>query len=118
TGCAFEERQLESLAALHNALAVFMPIAWHMLLLRGVARDAPATAADRVLSPTHLRLLQTLARPRNKWGLRLSRKPTARDVLFAIARLGGHLPNNGTPVWLTLRRGYDELFKLEAAASA
>ncbi len=117
TGCDFESRQLDSLASLENALAVFIPIAWQMLLLRGVVRDAPDTAAVQVVGPQRLSLLIVLATTDlNRWGLRLPRSPTARDVLHAIARMGGHLRNNGPPGWLTIRRGLDDLYKLAAAA--
>jgi hypothetical protein len=57
TGCAIEKRQLESLRALVNALALFAVIAWRQLHLRSVARltpDAPATNAltvDRQRAP-------------------------------------------------------------------
>src|SRR5690606_4077599 len=37
TGCLFEKRQLESRGTLMVALAVFLPIAWKMLLSRSVA---------------------------------------------------------------------------------
>lgn len=117
TGCAFEARQLMSLHALENALAVLIPMAWHMLLLRNIARDAPATPAAQLVSPTQMRLLQHLAKPaHNRWGIRLSRTPDATELLYAIARMGGHLRNNGTPGWITLRRGMDKLYQLEAAA--
>jgi hypothetical protein len=119
TGCAMESRQLESRAALENALAVFIPMAWHMLLLRGVVRDAPATRAEQLVSPRQFRLLQHIAKPaNNQWGIRLGSSPDATELLFAIARMGGHLRNNGTPGWLTIRRGMDELYRLEMAATA
>ena len=101
TGCVFESGQLERLYALHNALAVFIPIAWHMLLLRGVVRDFPKTPAANVIAPAHLKLKKRIARKKNAWGIRLGRVPTAQDLLYAIARLGAHLPNNGTPGWPT-----------------
>lgn len=119
TGCAYEGRQLTSRHALENALAVFIPMAWHMLLLRGVARDAPATPAAQLVSPSQLKLLRHLAKPpHNRWGIRLSRDPDAAELLYAIARMGGHLRNNGPPGWITLRRGMDKLYQLEAAAEA
>jgi hypothetical protein len=38
SGCAYEKRQLESFETLINALAIFIPIAWRLLLLRTLAR--------------------------------------------------------------------------------
>jgi len=40
-------------------------------------------------------------------------EPTVRDAWLAVAKLGGHLRNNGEPGWLVLGRGYDELLTLE-----
>src|SRR5213075_952757 len=34
TGCQYESRQLESAGSLLNALAIFSPVAWRLLLLR------------------------------------------------------------------------------------
>jgi hypothetical protein len=41
--------------------------------------------------------------------IKLPAAPTARDVLQAVAALGGHLKHNGEPGWLTLGRGYEKL---------
>jgi hypothetical protein len=107
TGCSFEKRQLESFHALSNALAVFSIVAWRMLLARAVARAYPERAATSVLSQTQLRLLQHR--------LKLPKLPsTAKEALYAVARLGGHLKRNGDPGWLTLGRGFEKLLFLQA----
>ena len=41
TGCTYEERQLEDFEGLTHALALFAPIAWHLLCLRSTARQQP-----------------------------------------------------------------------------
>lgn len=116
TGCAYESRQLEALATLEKALALCIPIAWHMLLLRNVARDAPATPAAGLLSPMALQLLLTIApTAANVWGFKLSAEPTAGELILAIARMGGHLPNNGSPGFITIRRGLDKIYELETS---
>lgn len=105
TGCAFEKRQLESLQALTVALAIFVPVAWRMLLIRSVARVAPSTPARFVLDPL---LLEVLAHKIDRGATRL----TVDEALHAIARLGGHLKRNGPPGWQTLGRGFQELLRL------
>ena len=107
TGCQYERRQLESAHALLNALAIFAPVAWRLLLLRHLARsDTPATATS-ALTPTQLDVLRAVSkRP-------LPRNPTARDALLAVAKLGGHLKSNGDPGWLVLGRGLHDLLLLE-----
>jgi len=107
TGCAVEKRQLQSLLALTNALAVFAVVAWRMLLARGASRQHPEGPATSVLSRTQLRLLQHK--------LKLKALPgTVQEAIYAVARLGGHLKRNGDPGWLTLGRGFERLIFLEA----
>jgi hypothetical protein len=106
TGCSMEERQLESRHALENALALFLPIAWQMLRIRNTGREKPDTPASEVLPPEQLEVLRLSARKP------LPPNPTARDVMLAIAKLGGHLKRNGDPGWLTLWRGYEEILLL------
>lgn len=108
TGCAYEKRQLESLATLLVALALLAPIAWQLLLLRHLARLAPDGVATAVLSPRQLQVLH--AAPA---GARLGVTPTLRAALLAIARLGGHLKQNGDPGWLVLGRGMQKLLWME-----
>ena len=100
TGCAMEKRQLESFDTLTNAVCIFAPIAWRLLLVRSVARAAPDEPAARVLSPTQIRILEL----KLKCTVR-----TAKDAFLAVARLGGHLKQNGEPGWQTLARGFEEL---------
>ena len=106
TGCSYEERQLEDFEGLTNALALFAPIAWHLLLLRSTARAQPEAPALSVVSSTQLEVLRVLGR------MKLSAAPTSREAMLAIAALGGHIKYNGEPGWLTLARGYHELLTL------
>lgn len=103
TGCSIEKRQLESFEGLVRAVALFAPIAWHLLLIRHQARHSPTQSAHDVLTPDFLAALRAVARRP------LPSEPTNRDVAHAIAALGGHLRNNGEPGWLTLARGYEQL---------
>jgi hypothetical protein len=108
TGCAFEKRQLESKHALLNALALFVPIAWRLLTLRHLSRATPEAPAARLLSARQLQIL----RARDK--VTLSKRPTMREAMLAIAAEGGHIKNNGDPGWQVLGRGYERLLYLEA----
>jgi hypothetical protein len=108
SGCSIEKRQLESYKALTVALAIFIPIAWRMLLLRSLSRSCPDAPATTVLNNVQLRVL----------AVKLKRDPstllTVAHALYAVARLGGHLKSNGPPGWQTLGRGYIDLLLLEA----
>ncbi len=63
TGCALEERQLEDLPALVNVLALFIPIAWRLLLMKSEARDAPTAPATTILEPEELEVLRLAGGP-------------------------------------------------------
>lgn len=99
TGCAYEERELEGRNTLLVALGLLVPIAWQLLALRSLAREAPDEPAERVLTATQILLLQ------RSEDTKLAKNPTAGQALLAIARLGGHLRQNGPPGWLILWRG-------------
>jgi hypothetical protein len=109
TGCDFEKRQLQDYEALVNLLAVFLPIAYRLLLLRSEAARAPEQPALNVVSQDELDVLRVLGRRK------LSESPTAKDVYLAIAELGGYIKySKSPPGWLTLARGFEELQTLTA----
>lgn len=103
TGCAFEKRQLTSFDGLTKALALFAPIAWSLLVLRHVSRVEPTRRATLLFSTDELLLLRALIEERKQT---LPTVLSARDAMLAIARLGGHIRNNGDPGWAVLGRGY------------
>jgi Transposase DNA-binding/Transposase DDE domain len=108
TGCIYEKRQLETLHGLLIVLALSIPIAWHLLRLRTLVRVDPDAPGASIASPAQMACLRHELGPRA-----LPARPNAREVLLAIAKLGGHLRNNGDPGWLTLARGFHDLQLLE-----
>ena len=70
--------------------------------------DAPARL---VITELQEKVLRAAVKER---GLLLPATPTARAVLLAVARLGGHLRSNGDPGWLVLGRGYQDLLMMTA----
>jgi Transposase DNA-binding/Transposase DDE domain len=107
TGCQYESRQLESAGSLLNALAIFAPVAWRLLLLRHLARNDTKTPATAALTTKQILVLKAVAKKP------LPGRPTVRDAMLAVAALGGHLKNNGDPGWLVLGRGLHDLLLLE-----
>ncbi len=103
TGCKYEERQLESYKTLLTALALFIPVAHRLLLLRSLSRSSEDLPPSLVLSKVQVTLLKLL--PETK----LKESSSLKEALHAIARLGGHIKNNGDPGWLTLWRGFKKL---------
>jgi hypothetical protein len=103
TGCAYEKRQLEERGPLLNALAIFIPIAWQLLVLRSHSRRDPDAPPSVALTPLEVRVLRHFS------ARKLPAKPTLRDVAWSIAAMGGHLKNNGEPGWMTLAAGLERL---------
>lgn len=113
TGCSYEKLQLETLHGLKVALSFCFAMAWHMLLLRTVARDAPRVPARAVMTGVQIAVLLAIAAmPKNPWSVKLNDDPDVTDILYAVARMGGHIKSNGPPGWLTLARGFHELSQL------
>ncbi len=107
TGCQYERRQLGSAHSLLNALAVLSTVAWRLLLLRHLARDAPERPASEVLTTTQIDVLKAFARKP------LPEQPSIRAAMLAVAKLGGHQKQNGDPGWLVLGRGMHDLMMIE-----
>jgi hypothetical protein len=103
TGCLIQERQFESSHALLNLLALFLPIAVHLLLLRSCARDTPDEPATEVFTPLQLTVLRHLSHRK------MPENPTASQALWVLAGLGGHIANNGWPGWQVLGRAFTSL---------
>lgn len=109
TGCAYESRQLEQMETLEVALGFFIPIAWQLLLIRSCSRMTDISAKV-VMSESRLQILMVLCDHKKHI---VSSTPTARDVMLAVARLGGHLKQNGDPGWQVLWRGFKKVIEAE-----
>jgi hypothetical protein len=107
SGCSFENRQLETKDTILNALGIFIPIAWRMLLLRTEARQRPQSPAYIALTPTQISVLKAVSK------VALSPLPNVSEAIIAVAALGGHLKQNGPPGWKILSKGFTELLTLE-----
>lgn len=107
TGCSLEKRQLDNYGSISAALAIFLPIAWQLLLLRSLARTQPDEPAELVLTTTQCEVLRAAVPP-----LRLPARPTVAQALRAVAYLGGHFTKRA-PGWLVLGRGLEKLLDLE-----
>lgn len=110
TGCAFEKRQLTTLAGLLRALGLFIPTAWKLLALRHLGRAPDARPASSLFDLEQLLLLRTLLTKRK---YTLAVEPSVRDAMLGIAALGGHIKNNGDPGWIVLGRGFMKFINAE-----
>lgn len=106
-GCRLEDRQLRRKQTILTALALAVPVAWHLLALRTIRQTHPDKLASKVIDELHLTILE--AQDLTQWPEQCC--PTTSDVVRSIAELGGHLPQNGPPGWITLTRGYRKLIR-------
>jgi hypothetical protein len=88
-------------------LAIFVPIAYRLLLLRGLERLDASAPARRAFSEVDLHIMANAPSNRS-----LKAPRTVSDALKHLARLGGHIKNNGPPGWQTLGWGYEKLLAL------
>src|SRR5712664_12897 len=105
SGCSVEKRQLDDRTALVRVLALFAPIAWRLLAMRTLSRMERPPRASTLFDEYDLRVVRFLASKRKH---ELPANPTVRDVMLALATIGGHLKRNGDPGWITIGRGYDD----------
>lgn len=107
SGCSLEARQLGSYAALTKVAALMTPIAYRLLLLRGLSRSHPDQTPSNFFTVLELKLMMLDESTRG-----LPKPKTLADAATLVARLGGHIKNNGPPGWEVLNRGYQYLLTL------
>ena len=95
------------------ALALLAPVAWQLLVLRHLARELPNADATAALTRRQIAILRATPSGRT-----LPETPTTRAALLVLARLGGHLRQNGEPGWLVLARGMQTLRCMETGWAA
>jgi hypothetical protein len=116
TGCHVEGCLLETKDRIIRYLVLCSIIAWRIFWVTHIARVAPDTPALGILSTHELHTLRVVTKPTTACPHTLS---TAKEVVLAIARLGGFLNrkydgNPGpTPIW----RGWQLLQQLSRHAT-
>jgi len=113
TGCAMEDRQLQSFESLSVLLAIVNPIAVSLLGMRHFARACPETPADTWLTPMQLKAIRIL-RPK------ISSNPSVREAIRTIASIGGFLgrKGDGEPGWRTIWSGFRDVLMIANAFEA
>lgn len=107
TGCSYEKRDLESYKTWLNALALLIPVAWQLLMMRELSRREQEEAASDYFSRSQLKILELKAHRK------LPENPTVQEAMLAIASLGGHLRSNGPPGWQVIGRGFYDLLMMD-----
>lgn len=101
TGVAYESRQNVTSHALLNMLAITAVVACDILSLRTYDRHQPDLPADTRFDEELIECARRL-HPR----LMPSERPTMKEFAAVVARMGGHIKQNGPPGWQVLYRGF------------
>jgi len=108
TGCGMELPQFTTRKALEVTIAFLSVVAVQLLRLRDLSRQKDERPASQVVDQEYIEALSL-------WRWKESRLDlSAKEFLFALARLGGHLgrKSDRLPGWLVLWRGWMELQRL------
>ena len=92
---------------MRKVLCLLAPLAYRLLLYRGWLTQRPDHPARSVFEEVDLILL---ARGQRK---PVAKPKTVAEALALLARLGGHIKNNGPPGWMTLGAGLEKLLTLK-----
>ncbi len=104
TGCAVEQRQLQTRTRLEACIGMLAIVAVQLLQLKFVARQAPQSAALKAGPVSHVRVLAVyLNRRAEDWSV--------YEFWREVAKPGGFLArkNDREPGWQTLWRGWQKL---------
>lgn len=108
-GCRVEDLQLEATDRLGACMAMYLIVAWRVLLLLMLGRESPETICDKVLSEAEWKSVYLIA-----IGKELPKQPPSLgEMIRKIAELGGYLgrKSDGPPgpktLWIGLQRTRD-----------
>ena len=113
--CNIEALSCRTAEAVENVIAIYMVVAWWLMLSLHLARTEPELPPDTVLDPLEMEILQReLKRAEKK---RKRRIRTLLDYVCLVAMLGGYCgygsewchPNGAPPGYATFARGYAKL---------
>jgi hypothetical protein len=110
SGCRIEERQFETLDRLLPCLAVYLIVAWRVLMLSRLGRSCPDMDCEAILDPSEWQSVWTVIRHEP-----LPKEPPKLGVMLRlIAQLGGYVNRPNRPdapgpqtLWLGMQRMRD-----------
>lgn len=110
SGCRIEQRQLGSAARLENCLAIDMVVAWRILYMTRLGRQAPELPCTVVFEDYEWKALHQYFHPNEPLP---TEPPQLNPLVRLVGQLGGHLgrKSDGEPgpksLWLGVSRLHD-----------
>lgn len=91
SGCEVEELRNDTAERLKRAIAIYMVVAWRIMLMTLLGREVPSLPPDFLFTDIELEVLGAYANSRRD----LSPPKTLGEAVRLVARLGGHLGRKG-----------------------
>ena len=106
SGCRVEQVTHRTAERIRRTIAINMVVAWRIMLMTLMGREAPDLPPDVLFSDIELRVLRTYAKKKQ-----LKPPSTLRDAVRLVARIGGFLgrAGDGEPGHQLMWNGYAEL---------
>lgn len=108
-GCRVEERQFEYLARELNCLAVYLVVAWRIMMLCRLGRACPDMECEAIFEPSEWKSVYMAVHRRQP----PVQCPQLNDMIQMVASLGGYVRRKNAPppgtqtLWIGLQRMHD-----------
>lgn len=108
SGCRVEERQFEYLNRELNAIAVYMIVAWRVMLACRLGRMCPDLDCEVMFETSEWQSVYMIVKKQDP----PSKPPRLNEIVRMIASLGGYVPRSKTEpgtqtLWIGLQRMHD-----------
>lgn len=117
SGCRVEERQFEELGRLMNIAAIYLIVAWRVMLLCHLGRECPDLNCEIIFEPAEWKSVYQIIRHKEP----PVTPPSLNEMIRMIASLGGYVVRKSTEpgpqtLWVGIQRMHDfakayELFR-------
>ena len=92
SGCCIEDAAHKTAERLKRSIAISLVIAWRIMLMTLLGREAPELPAEVLFSDIEIEVLTAVAKQRT-----LNKPDIVGDAVRLVARLGGYLARNSDP---------------------
>ena len=108
SGCRIEERQFEFLGRELNCVAVYMLVAWRVLLFSRLGRECPDLNCEVVYEPSEWKSVYLIVKKKDP----PATPPTLNEMNRLVASLGGYVSRKNTrpgtqTLWIGIQRMHD-----------
>lgn len=109
SGCRVEELQLETSSRLTACSSLYLIVAWRVMFLTMLSRQAPTARCDTVFTDPEWRSVYSITTHQTP----PATAPNLNEFIMLLARLGGYLNRKSDPppgpktIWIGLQRMHD-----------